>query len=700
METKNVSQNENTETVITACGMCQLGCGVKVTVKNGEIENVVGIESHPLNRGGICPRPTRAREFIYHPDRIKYPMRKRNGGWERISWDEALETIVDKLKLTKEKYGASSLAICFGMVVLTQGTGTISFIRRFCDAFGTPSVFSVDAMCWRARLVGTLLTFGKYPMPDVEESKCIIVLGNNPHNSAWPVMAQISRAQKKGAKLIVIDPRTTQTAKKADMHIKMRPGADGALLLAMLHIIVSEKRYDEDFVSKWTHGFDKLEAHVKQYTPEWAEKVTWIPATTIRELARVYSSEKPAVIISPNNTIEESGNATQNHRAISILQAITGNFGVPGGDVTFSGSPRSPIRLEAMLKEKPLGMDRYPLFHGFWGRLLGEGEGQTMLVPDAILKGDPYPIKTVIVSGSNPLMTWPNSQKVRQAFKNLDFLVVMDLFMSDTAKLADIVLPAASGFERTEIYDFYSVLTGIPYVMLKRKIVDIGECWSDMKFYLELAKKMGYQDHFPWKDTDEVFDYMFKPTGLTIKKLMEEWPEGMPFGKKLFKVHETKGRFPTPSGKVEIYSNTLEELGHDPLPTFTEPPESPFSTPQLYGEFPIILTTGARLRPVLHSMYRNVSKLQNLTKGPIAEIHPETAHKYGITDGAMVQVETKRGKIEIKADVTEDILPGVVSITHGWPQSNVNLLTDNEPVDPVVGYPSIRALLCRISPLS
>lgn len=689
-------QTEDVKEVKTVCGMCGSGCGVNVTLEAGKVKKVAGLKSHPLNRGTVCPRVAKVPNFLYHPDRLQYPVKKQNGGWERISWDEAMETIASRLHLIKDKYGARSLAICFGMPVLTQGTGTITFIRRFCDAYGTPSVFSVDSMCWRSRLIGAILTTGTYQMPDLEESSCILVWGNNPHQSSWPAMLQISRARKKGAKLIVIDPRRTFMAKKADMHIKIRPGTDGALLLAMLNVIISERLCEEDFVVKWTHGFDKLEEHVKQHPPEWAEKITWVPATTIRELAQIYASTKPATILSPNNTIEESGNAVQNHRAISILQAITGNYEIPGGYVTLPRIRRSPIRLEEMLEENPLGVDQYPLFHGFWGRLLGEGEGQSMLVPDAILKGEPYPIKAAIVSGSNPLLSWPNSNKVRQAFERLEFLVVMDMFMSDTAKLADIVLPAASGFERTEMYDFYTVLYGIPYVMLKKKIIEVGECWSDMKFYLELAKKMGYEEHFPWKDTDEVVDYMYKPAGLSIKRLKEEAPEGMVFGEKKFKVYETKGGFPTPSGKVEIYSDTLAELGYDPLPSYKEPPESPISTRELFKEYPIILTTGTRLSPLLHSMFRNVSELRDATKGPTAEIHPETAGKYGIKDGDTMVVETKRGKIEIKASVTEDILSGVVSITHGWVESNVNLLTDNAPADPISGFPSMRALLCRI----
>ncbi|MDX9786136.1 MAG: molybdopterin-dependent oxidoreductase [Desulfobacterales bacterium] len=690
-----VATAQNDDVVTTVCPMCHQGCGVNVTLKDGRIDKVTGLKSHPNSKGVVCARAGNADKWVHHPDRIKYPMKKVNGSWERISWDEALDTIAARLRPIKEQFGAKSLAVIFGYPVLVEGTSTISFIRRFCDAFGTPSVFSVDAMCWRSRLVGSILTFGNYAVQDLDESKCIFVWAHNPHQSEQTVGRQILEAQKKGAKVVVIDPRRTQTAKKADIHVMIRPGTDGALLLAFMHVIITEGLYDKAFVEKWTYGFDKLKLHVDSFTPEWAEKITWIPANQIKDLARMYASIKPATILSPHNAIEESGNAVQNHRAISILQAITGNFGVPGGDIVLSGVRRSPIRLEEMLNEKPLGCDIYPLFHSVWGRLLGEGEGQTMLVPDAILAGEPYPIKAAIVSSSNPLLSWPNSAKVRQAFEKLDFLVVMEMFETDTTRLADIVLPGATGFERQDIFDFYNVLFGLPWAMLRKKVLQVGECWSAMKFYLELAKRMGFEEYFPWKNTDEVIDYMFEPSGLSIGKMAEGPPEGMPLGKKKYKDHEGRGYFYTPSKKVEIYSETLAELGHDPLPTYKEPPESPISTPELFREYPIILTTGARAAPVHGSAYRNIDKLRNAAKGAVAEIHPDTAAEYGIGDGDMMVVENKRGKIEIAAAVADDILPGVIAITHGW-SANVNLLTDNSPADPITGFPSMRALLCRI----
>lgn len=684
--------------ISTACGLCGMGCGASAHIKDGRLIKLMGIKKHPMNRGVLCARAKNAEKIIYHPDRIRYPKKRTGEKWTRITWDEALDTISTRLGSLKQEYGARSLAICFGFPVLTQGNATISFIRRFCDAYGTPSVFSVDSMCWRARLAGTVLTYGKYPMPDIDNSQCIVVMGSNPNESFPTTTAWVfPESLKRGAKLIVVDPRRTAVAKKADLHLQPRPGTDGIILLAMMNVIIEEDLFDHDFVSKWTVGFDKLAERVKEYTPERAAAVSWVPAELIRKMARLYATTKPACIYSPNNTLEESGNATQNHRSISVLSAITGNFEVKGGDITTSSLRHNPVRLPELIDELPLGADRYPLFYGFWGRLFGEGEGQTMLVPDAILKGEPYPIRSVIVSGSNPLLTWPNSKKVYQAFKELDFLVVMDLFQTQTADLADIVLPAATCFERYQVYDFYRVLRGIPYAMLGRKVIECeGESWSDLKFYLELAKKMGYGNYFPWQSDEDVIDYMYQPMGLSVQKFIEESPEGLYIGRVKHKEYEQKN-FPTPSGKVEIYSDELAKHGHDPLPSYKEPPESPLSTPELFKEYPLILTTGNRKYPMLHSEFRQVPALKKMTPGPVIEVNPGTAEQYGLKDGDMALLETRRGSINVKVVATPDIIPGVVALGHGHADANANLLTDNTPADPVTGYPSLKALLCKLS---
>jgi anaerobic selenocysteine-containing dehydrogenase len=231
--------------------------------------------------------------------------------------------------------------------------------------------------------------------------------------------------------------------------------------------------------------------------------------------------------------------------------------------------------------------------------------------------------------------------------------------------------------------------------MLRKRVIQYEECRPDLDFWFELARRMGYEEYFPWKNIEESIDYVLAPSGLTVKYLTEEAPQGFQYASVKYKEYEKEG-FRTPSGKVEIYSETLANLGYDPMPTFREPPESPFATPELAQDYPLILTTGARHLEFCHSQHRNVPSLRQRVPEPLAEIHPNSAHQFGIGDGETIFIETKRGRIEIKAKVTEDIVPGVVAIPHGWAQANANILTDESPADPITGYPSLKALLCRI----
>jgi anaerobic selenocysteine-containing dehydrogenase len=665
-----------------------------VYVENGKIVKVQGMTEHPVNRGKLCPKGGVVTDLVYAPDRIRYPMKRENGDWRQISWDEALNIIAARLKQVKERYGARAFSFLFGASFGEGGAEGSEIARRFCDVYGTPNVFSVDSMCIRIRGTTHRLTFGRGRFYDPQNARCILVWGNNPDNSALPQALRIWDSIEKGAKLIVIDPRTTSIAKKADLHIRPRPGTDCALALGLLNVIISEKLYDSEFVDKWTFGFDQLTEHTKHYTPQEVEQITWVPADAIREVARIFARTKPATIVQGANSLDQCSSGTQTNRAICILEAITGNLDVPGGFVRAGTVPLIPLRMPERRKELPLGADKYPFSYQVGDLIYGEGQG--MVVPDVILTEEPYAIKAMIISGCNAAVTWPNSTKMVQALRKLDFLVVMDLFMSETARLAHLVLPAATYLEKDSIPIFPSIDHCRRYIMLGKKVIEVEECWPDFNFWLELARRMGYHEDFPWKNVEEVMDYMLKPIGLTVKQLKEEKPEGLPFGVERFKEYEKKG-FPTPSGKVEIYSQTMEKFGYDPLPTYMESPEGPVSSPELATEYPLVLTTGARHREYHHSQFRNLSRLRRIRPEPLAEIHPQTAEQYGISDGEMIIVQTKRGNIEIKANVTEDIMPGVIQIPHGWAQANVNLLTDEKPADPVSGFPSLDQLLCKIS---
>jgi len=371
------------------------------------------------------------------------------------------------------------------------------------------------------------------------------------------------------------------------------------------------------------------------------------------------------------------------------LSAITGNIDVPGGDIITPGLWQSSIRVEGRIPdlETSIGAS-YPLYRRF------AIESTASPLAETILIEKPYPIKALIVAGCNPMLTMPNTNKVRQAFDKLDLLVVIDIFMTDTAKMADIVLPGVSFLERQDLRHWRQ--NGLSLVVATNKVIEpIGNTMEDWKIWVELGKRMGYEEYFPWNESDELFEYLLKPSGITLTQLRQN-PGGMYYAEREFQQYLKDG-FNTPSKKVELYSELMEQHGYTPLPTFTEPAESPVSRPDLVNKYPLILTTGTRTVAYVHSQYRNLPSLRKLVPEPLIEINPQTASILGIADRDLVKVESLRGSLEMKAKVTEDIHPKVVSIQHGWSEANANLLTDDEGCDPVSGYPGFRCLLCQVT---
>ncbi|MBI4295221.1 MAG: molybdopterin-dependent oxidoreductase [Chloroflexi bacterium] len=680
---------ETSQVIKTACQICPINCGLTVYLKGGKVVKIEGQPENPVTKGGVCIKAARAMDWMYHPDRLKQPRKRHNGEWKDISWDEALETIVTRLQEVKEAYGPQALGVYVGCPALDQAW-VAKFIQRFTDLFGTPNIFRSDT-CFYSRQTGNRLTYGDHYSPDPENAKCVMVVGFDPHASAPNWQWAIDRSLKKGARLIVVDPRRTAVAKKANVHVQPRPGTDCALLLAMLNVIISEQLYDQEFVSKWTVGFEQLGEHLRQYSPEEVEKITWVPAAAIREMARTFATSKPACIIYSISTLDMTSSGVENSQAIAMLQAITGNLQVEGGWVSMPVVPSNPIRLPDKIPGKAPGQDEFPVFYEMVGATFTTAQGP--LLTRTIESGK---IKALIVAAANPILTSPDARRVQEALSKLDFLVVHDLFMTETAKLAHIVLPATTFLERTDIVHVYPWLSAYPYVMARKKTVEIEGCWPDTRLWLELAKRMGYGQYFPWRNWEEVLDYIYQPSELTVEYLTRDKPEGVFYDTVKYRQYEREG-FPTPSGKVELYSKTLERLGCDPLPTYKEPSESPISTPELAADYPLILIAGSRLLQYHHSQHRNVARLRKGASEPMVELHADTAAQYGIADGDTVVISTKRGSIELKAQTTRDIVPGVVNMAHGWEEANVNLLTDEAPASPMAPTPLLKGLLCKMS---
>jgi len=645
------------------------------------------MEDHPFNH--LCVKAQGIVDWLYSPDRVTTPLKRANGDWQPITWGEAFDIISDKLTEVKEKYGAKAMATHMGNPFIGTPVGRVA--SRFCSLYGTPNHTSTASLCFAAGAMGHGLTISnrlQRLFPSFENSRCMVLWGYNPQESNICDMVQITPARKNGAKLIVIDPRKTPLAKEADVHAQIRPGTDVALALGMINVIIAEQLYDQDFVQNWTVGFEKLAEHVKKYSPEDVEKITWVPADTIREIARMYAASKPAAI-AQGVSLDHCLGGVQNSRAAAILMAITGNLDVPGGNVYLPILRMTQLRVKGNVDtSEVVGVD-YPVYNRF------VGETTCLPLAETIITGKPYPIKAMIVHGSNPALIWPDSNKVKQALSQLDFLVVSDLFMSETARLADIFLPSITFWEGDILKDYQFV--GLPMVVLANKVVEpLGECRDNWQIWAELGRRMGYAEYFPWQTTDELINDLLEPSGMTVEQLREH-PSGVWYGNMGQKQKYLEKGLKTPSGKVELFSETLEGYGYAPLPEFAEPLPAIADTPELAEDYPLILTTGARMSPFTHSRHRNVARLRKLAPYPAVEINTGTAQEMGIATDDWVIVESLRGNLRIRARVTDDIHSRVVSITHGWEEANVNLLTDGDARDPISAYPAYKSVICRVT---
>lgn len=673
---------------------CHGGCGAKLYVKDGRLVKVEGDEDHPFNQGRACPRLLALTQYVYHPDRLLYPMKRvgerGEGKWERISWDEALDTIERKFKEIREQYGPESVLFC-------QGTGRDigGPISLLAYSYGSPNWVQLGLAghsCYTPRLAAMYVTFGDFAVLDASqffveryESKewqpprCIIIWGQNPM-SGCPDAFQghwIVECMKRGSELIVIDPRWTWFASRAKYFLQIRPGTDGALALAMINVIINEELYDKEFVEKWTFGFDQLKERVKEYTPERVSTITWIPADLIVAAARFYATSKPAAI-HWGLPIDQCPEGTTVAQAITHLWCLTGNLDVPGGNVIARSShgvtayPFDTHQLVSLygeelvrrLSEKRIGAQRYPMVKNF------RGWAQPDLAIEQILTGDPYPIKAAWIQTTNILGGQAaDLRKHYEALKKLDFIVVADTFLNPTIMaLADIVLPVATFAEKESFRSWWAPLSVIV------PAIKVGECRSDWEINLELARR--FNPEIPWKTVKELIDERLKPSGKTYDEMVAQggWempPEGHPsrpyrrYEKGLLRPDGKPG-FRTPTGKVEFYSKTLEEWGLDPLPYYEEPPESEIRTPELFKKYPLIMATGRRSPVYFHAEHRMIPWLREIDPYPIVEIHPKTAQELGIEDGEWVWIENDRGRIKRKAKVTPIIHPKVIMVPHGW----------------------------------
>jgi anaerobic selenocysteine-containing dehydrogenase len=703
--------------VRTVCQGCHSECGVLVHVDDGKVANIRPDRSHPSSRGYICVKGTEYAQFTYHPDRLKYPLKraghKGQGKWERISWDEALDEIAAKLTDIKERYGARSIGTFHG----TAPRQSLFSARLLAAALGTPNVVSTDLhICHAPSMVTEIATVGHPVMqevgPDYLSSKCILVCGGNPVVSHPPRGRDLLEGVKKNkAKLIVIDPRRTPLAAQADIWLQIRPGTDVALVLGMLHAIISEGLHDTAFVEQYCHGFDELRACVKEWPPERAAEITWLSAAQIKEAARLFGTTKPA-IVHHRVAVEQNLNSTQTDRALLILASITGNLGVKGGNLLPSRVPGyistggvvGFTGLPAEVTKERLGSDQYPLISGPEALFQFVHAG---VAAKAMLSGEPYPLKALFLAGGNPVVNMQNTRRTWEAFKRLDLFIVADFFMTPTAELADYVLPATTWLERDECCDEGYMNC----VAARQKAVEpLYESRDDVQMVIDLAKRLPWADRrrIPWGSAEEFNNWRVHGTGMTFQEFKEK---GYIPVDTAYKQYEEKG-FDTPTGKVELYSTIFEKHGHAPLPIYVEPPEGPVSTPELLKDYPYILITGGRTIEYYHSSGRQIEPLRKRLPNPQIEVHPDTAQRENIDEGDWVWVETpqiKGERVRFQVKLFSGVDPRVVHAQHGWwfPEnpasdhgcfeSNISVvLSDDEPREPICGSVPTRGTLCKI----
>lgn len=693
------------DTIVKAfcSGNCTGACGILVTVRDGKAIEIRGNPDCPINKGSICPKGRAQLELLYHPNRLRYPRKRQGergeGRWQRVSWDEALTTIAQRLDEIKRQFGPQSVVLAMG----TPKGLELAFIQRFASLFGTPNVVPPGHICHMVLVLASTYTCGSPTIPDYEHPpRCLMVWGSNPlqTNEDAVTRARFRPALDKGAKLIVIDPRETNVAAQASLWLRPRPGSDGALALGMINAIIENKLYDADFVTRWTTGFDQLTELIKDYPLSKVEEITWVPKEQIREAARLYATTRPAAI-QWGNALEHTSNSFQTCRAISILRAICGNLDIPGGDLMIH-TPRTMRPSDFMLLRK-FPRDREKMIGSDFRVATGSFLVPRQLVIKTILEEKPYPVKALCLFGSNPLLTYANASEVYNALTKLVLLVVSELFMTPTAELADVVLPAAANLELDDI-GYYG--SRREFIVARSKVVEPeGECWPDYRMINELAKKLGFEEYF-WNDASECLDLILQPTYLTFDEFKKV---GILRASREYKEYERNG-FRTPSQKVEIYSEQLKQLGYEPLPGYKEPPETPVSSPELAKEYPLVLTS-AKSPYFFHSSGRNLPTLRRMSPDPLVEINPETASQLGIRDGDWVYIETKRGKIRQKTHLNAKIDPRVIiaaygwwfpeklaSELYGWDQSNINLLTESmPPYSPEMASPNLRGMLCKVS---
>lgn len=669
----------NKEVMQSMCRMCDDHCGINVYLEDGRVVDIDGFADHPWNKGRICSKGRGAVDMIYSPQRITTPLKKVDGRWQEINLSTALDEIAEKMKQIKAEHGPRGMSVWKGEAIGFAQEEEIA--RRFCHAFGTPNYFSNDSQCFNGRFIGYKLVEGTWPIPDYANSRCIVLWGTNPPYAHPHMTRMILEGRAQGAELIVIDPRLSAIARQADIHAALKPGTDGALVWGIIHLLIENRWYDQEFVDQYTLGFDALAQYAKKFSPQFVAAETGVPKKIILAVADAIRRAGPRVANYVGNGPEHHENGINNIRAMACLDALTGSLDEKGGNLISEGIGLQELTLyeEIPLRHmEPIGAQRFPVLYDF------RQECHTMTAMDVILSSEPYPLRGMIITGANPAMTNPNSNKVKAALQSLDLLVVRDLFMTETAELADYLLPAASFLERSEFHchGMFQIIT------LSKKIFSIPQCQDEYQFWHDLAHRLDIGNYFPWADETAMNRWLLEPTGIALEEIASH-PEGYVYKPRRYQKWQSK-KFATPSGRVEFSSSYLKGLGYPDLPEYQTP--TFLQTPD--AAYPFVLITGARNVLFYHSRNHNISRFGTAVPKGVVEMHPDDAQRLGVKNDDFVRVTSRIGSLVISVQVMaeNEILPGSLQITHGWKETNVNLITHDDIFDPIDGFPLMKAI--------
>lgn len=703
------------------CGICPSGCWVIVAYdQDGRLAAVRADETSPA--GMVCRLGQHAPEIVYAPERLRTPLRRKGpkGGYEfeEISWEQAYAEIAERLTSIKRESGPEACAVYTGrgsfelaMCDVFQPKGVaVSSASSVLFPFGSPNTTGVGALCYVSyAMIAPHVTMGGMLVDmfsDIENAGLIVVWGANPATDSPPRdYKRIARAVAGGAELVVIDPRRSLTAKIPGARwIPIRPGSDGALALGMANVLIAEELHDEEFARDWCLGFEEFASYVQHFRPEVVEDITGVPAGTVVELARKLA-EAPGASPVMYTGLEYSDGGVQAIRATMVLWALAAQLDVPGGRCFSMKGHEFPMNRAGHLANpdprRAVGAGDFPLYS------LYRGEFHANSLPRAVLDHEPYAIRSLIIMGASIITSWPQPRVWQETLNALDFTVCIDINLTADCAFADLVLPACTMFEMD------SYMRSGPIFRLREKVIEpVGQSRPGYFIMAGIAQALGYGDLYP-QTSEELLRHALAGSGFSLEAVQEAGGEVRLPGQVMEYKKWQKGLlrpdgqsgFDTPSGKFEIASSILEEHGYDALPVYSEPSEGPQASAHLLEDYPLVFNSGSRVTTDFRSQFHHIKGLNRERPEPTVTINTRDAAQRGITHGDLVILESPRGRVAMRALVTDDIKAGSVDANMGgggplgpkaWQEANINQLTDLK-FDPISGFPVYKALLCQVT---